>query len=202
MLCSYKKESLIEVRDWSIAGKSARSGIFHLLALEQRQPWELLAFSGWLQYHHRWFIIMRQGGTDLHTKRFRNMKNFTTKSVLIAEDHSAARRILTALMQKLGVTRVDSVANGMEALARIQEQPVELLVVDWNMPEMDGLELLKAIRANEDTKEIKVLMVTADDDKDHVLQAILAGADGYLVKPVTLERLEQKLEDIFKDEEE
>ena len=130
------------------------------------------------------------------------MKKFTTKSVLIAEDHSAARKILTALMAKLGVTRVDSVANGREALSRVQEQPVDLLIVDWNMPEMDGLELLKAIRADKDTEQIKVLMVTAEDDKDHVLQAILAGADGYLVKPVTIERLEQKLEDIFKDEEE
>ena len=130
------------------------------------------------------------------------MKKFTAKSVLIAEDHSVARRILTALIQKLGVTRVGSVANGVEALARIQEQPVDLLVVDWNMPDMDGLELLKAIRADKVTKEMKVLMVTAEDDKDHVLQAILAGADGYLVKPVTIERLEQKLEDIFKDKEE
>ena len=130
------------------------------------------------------------------------MKKFTSKSVLIAEDHSAARKILTVLIQKLGVTQVDSVANGVEALARIQEQPVDLLVVDWNMPEMDGLDLLKAIRADKDTQETKVLMVTAEDDKDHVLQAILAGADGYLVKPVTIERLEQKLEDIFKDEEE
>ena len=130
------------------------------------------------------------------------MKKFTTKSVLIAEDHSAARKILTALMAKLGVTRVDSVANGREALSRVQEQPVDLLIVDWNMPEMDGLELLKAIRADKDTEPIKVLMVTAEDDKDHVLQAILAGADGYLVKPVTIERLEQKLEDIFKDKEE
>jgi len=129
------------------------------------------------------------------------MKKFTSKSVLIAEDHSAARKILTAFMEKLGVTRVDSVADGKEALARIQEQPVDLLVVDWNMPEMDGLELLKAVRADKDTEEMKVLVVTADDDKDHVLQAILAGVDGYLVKPVTIERLEQKLEDIFKDED-
>ena len=129
------------------------------------------------------------------------MKKFNSKSVLIAEDHSAARKILTVLIQKLGVTKVESVQNGVEALAKIQEQPVDLLIVDWNMPEMDGLELLKAIRADKNTERTKVLMVTADDDKGHVLQAILAGADGYLVKPVTIERLEQKLDDIFKDEE-
>ena len=127
------------------------------------------------------------------------MKIFTSKSVLIAEDHSAARKILTVIIQKLGVTQVESVANGVEALSRIQEQPPDLLIVDWNMPEMDGLELLKAIRADKNTEGIKVLMVTADDDRDHVLQAILAGADGYLVKPVTIDRLEQKLEDIFKE---
>ena len=130
------------------------------------------------------------------------MKHISSKTVLIAEDHSAARKILTALIHKLGATQVESVHNGLEALAKVQEQPVDLLVVDWSMPEMDGLELTKAIRANKDTEGIKVLMVTADDDKDHVLQAILAGVDGYLVKPVTIERLEQKLEDIFKDEEE
>jgi len=129
------------------------------------------------------------------------MKKFNSKSVLIAEDHSAARKILTVLIQKLGVTKVESVQNGVEALAKIQEQPVDLLIVDWNMPEMDGLELLKAIRADKNTERTKVLMVTADDDKGHVLQAILAGADGYLVKPVTIERLEQKLDYIFKDEE-
>ncbi|MEC4673695.1 MAG: response regulator [Nitrospirota bacterium] len=127
------------------------------------------------------------------------MKKFTSKSVLIAEDHSAARKILTVLIQKLGVTQVESVANGVEALARIQVQPADLLIVDWNMPEMDGLELLKAIRADKNTEGTKVLMVTADDDRDHVLQAILAGADGYLVKPVTIERLEQKLDDIFRE---
>ena len=130
------------------------------------------------------------------------MKKISSKSVLIAEDHLEARKILTALIHKIGATHVDSVQNGVEALNKVQEQPVDLLVVDWNMPEMDGLELLKTLRSNEATKHIKFLMVTADNDKTHVLEAILAGADGYLVKPVTLERLEQKIEDIFKDEEE
>jgi len=128
------------------------------------------------------------------------MKKFANKSILIAEDHPDGRKLLVRLLEKLGVANVVAVPNGQEAQEQLQGQAFDLLLADWHMPTLDGLGLLKAVKADASLKATKVLMVTADDDQKHILEAILAGADGYLVKPVTQERLQQKLEDIFKDE--
>ncbi len=128
------------------------------------------------------------------------MKKFAKKSVLVAEDHPDGRKLVVRLLDKLGITNVVAVADGREAQEKLQGEPFDLLVVDWHMPALDGLGLLKAVKADAALKSMKVLMVTADDDQKHILEAILAGADGYLVKPVTQERLQQKLDDIFKDE--
>ncbi len=128
------------------------------------------------------------------------MKKYTNKSVLVAEDHPDGRKLVVRLLDKLGVTNVVAVANGQEAQEQLQGQAFDMLLADWHMPEMDGIELLKSVKADLSLKAMKVLMVTADDDQKHIREAILAGADGYLVKPVTQERLQQKLEDIFKNE--
>ncbi len=128
------------------------------------------------------------------------MKKYANKSVLVAEDHPDGRKLVVRLLDKLGVTNVVAVVNGQEAQEQLQGQAFDLLLADWHMPEMDGIELLKSVKADSSLKSLKVLMVTADDDQKHIREAILAGADGYLVKPVTQERLLQKLEDIFKDE--
>ena len=127
------------------------------------------------------------------------MKKYANKSVLVAEDHPDGRKLVVRLLDKLGVDNVVAVVNGQEAREQLQGQAFDLLLADWHMPEMDGIELLKSVKADSSLKSLKVLMVTADDDQKHILEAILAGADGYLVKPVTQERLQQKLEDIFKD---
>ena len=131
----------------------------------------------------------------------RNMKKYANKSILVAEDHPDGRKLVVRLLDKLGISNVVAVANGEEAKEQLQGQAFDLLLADWHMPKMDGLELLKSAKADAALKHMRVLMVTANDDKEHILEAILAGADGYLVKPVTQERLQQKLEDIFKDEE-
>ncbi len=128
------------------------------------------------------------------------MKKYANKSVLVAEDHPDGRRLVVLLLDKLGVTNVVAVVNGQEAQEQLQGQAFDLLLADWHMPEMDGIELLKFVKADSSLKSMKVLMVTADDDQKLIMEAILAGADGYLVKLVTQERLQQKLEDIFKDE--
>ncbi len=128
------------------------------------------------------------------------MKKYAKKSILVAEDHPDGRKLVVRLLEKLGVTNVVAVPNGQEAHEQLQGQAFDLLMADWHMPQLDGMGLLKTVKANPSLKSMKVLMVTADDDQQHILEAILAGADGYLVKPVTQERLQQKLEDIFKDE--
>ncbi len=128
------------------------------------------------------------------------MKKYANKSVLVAEDHPDGRKLVVRLLDKLGIANVVAVVNGQEAQKQIQGQAFDLLLADWHMPEMDGMELLKSVKADSSLKSLKVLMVTADDDHKHIREAILAGADGYLIKPVTQERLQQKLEDIFKDE--
>ncbi|MCZ6801772.1 MAG: response regulator [Nitrospirae bacterium] len=127
-------------------------------------------------------------------------KNYMSKSMLIVEDHKDARRILTHHLQQLGCTQVQAVEDGLKAQEVLQREPVDLILSDWKMPGMNGLELLKAVRADESTRHIKVVLITADDDKDRILEALLAGVDGYLVKPILQEHLQQKFEDIFKDE--
>lgn len=165
----------------------------------------ILDIYSYLQYHlgdRRLQTVKHHivGRSFLFAKEACEVKKFAKKSVLVAEDHPDGRKLIVRLLEKLGVSDVVAVTNGAEALNLLQDQVFDLLIVDWHMPTLDGLGVLQAVKADDTLKPMKVLMVTADDDKDHVLQAILAGADGYLVKPVTEERLQQKLEDIFKDE--
>ncbi|MFB3114632.1 MAG: response regulator, partial [Nitrospirales bacterium] len=92
------------------------------------------------------------------------MKKYANKSVLVAEDHPDGRRLVVLLLDKLGITNVVAVVNGQEAQEQLQGQAFDLLLADWHMPEMDGIELLKFVKADLSLKSMKVLMVTADDD--------------------------------------
>ena len=118
--------------------------------------------------------------------------------VLVVDDFSTMRRIVRGLLKELGFTNVDEAEDGVVALNKLKSEPFDFVVSDWNMPNMTGLELLKAIRADAKLAHLPVLMVTAEAKKENIIEAAKAGASGYVVKPFTAATLDEKLNKIFK----
>ena len=116
---------------------------------------------------------------------------------LIVDDFSTMRRIIRNLLKELEFTNADEAEDGVAALAKLRGGNFNFVVSDWNMPNMTGLELLKAIRADPTLKHLPVLMVTAEAKKENIIEAAQAGASGYVVKPFTAAVLEEKLNKIF-----
>ena len=116
---------------------------------------------------------------------------------LVVDDFFTTRRIVRNLLKELGFTNVDEAENGQNALQKLTSQPVDFVISDWNMPNMDGLQLLQAIRANTNLKHIPVMMVTAEAKRENIIAAAQAGASGYIVKPFTAATLNEKLCIIF-----
>lgn len=116
---------------------------------------------------------------------------------LVVDDFSTMRRIVRNLLKELGFTNVDEAEDGVVALNKLKGGGFEFVVSDWNMPNMTGIELLKAIRADAGLKHLPVLMVTAEAKKENIIEAAQAGASGYVVKPFTAATLEEKLNKIF-----
>ena len=114
---------------------------------------------------------------------------------LVVDDSKAVRMILARTLKELGY-EVREAANGRDALKVIAEEKnaVKLALVDWNMPEINGLELLKQIRANQELNSLKVIMVTTETELDQMTAALEAGADEYVMKPFTKDILLEKLE--------
>jgi len=116
---------------------------------------------------------------------------------LIVDDFSTMRRIIRNLLKELEFTNADEAEDGVAALAKLRGGNFDFVVSDWNMPNMTGIELLKAIRADDTLKHLPVLMVTAEAKKENIIAAAQAGASGYVVKPFTAAVLEEKLNKIF-----
>ncbi|MCE9663981.1 chemotaxis response regulator CheY [Halomonas sp. M5N1S17] len=118
-------------------------------------------------------------------------------SFLVVDDFPTMRRIVRSLLKELGYTNVEEAEDGQEALSKLRGGGFEFVVSDWNMPNLDGLEMLKQIRADDGLKTLPVLMVTAEAKKENIIAAAQAGASGYVVKPFTAATLEEKLNKIF-----
>ncbi len=116
---------------------------------------------------------------------------------LIVDDFSTMRRIVRNLLKELGYTSADEAEDGAVALQKLQGGSFDFVVTDWNMPNMDGLQLLQAIRADANLKSLPVLMITAEAKKENIIAAAQAGASGYIVKPFTAATLNEKLIKIF-----
>ncbi|CAQ84772.1 MULTISPECIES: chemotaxis response regulator CheY [Photorhabdus] len=116
---------------------------------------------------------------------------------LVVDDFSTMRRIVRNLLKELGFNNVEEAQDGSEALTKIRSSQFDFIISDWNMPNMDGLELLKIIREDAQLAKIPVLMVTAEAKKENIIAAAQAGASGYVVKPFTAATLEEKLNKIF-----
>ena len=116
---------------------------------------------------------------------------------LVVDDFSTMRRIVRNLLKELGYANVDEAEDGAMALSKLKNENFDFVISDWNMPNMDGLEMLKNIRADNAIGKLPVLMVTAEAKKENIIAAAQAGANGYVVKPFTAATLDEKLSKIF-----
>ncbi len=117
--------------------------------------------------------------------------------ILVVDDFSTMRRIIKNLLRDLGFNNTQEADDGSTALPMLQKGDFDFVVTDWNMPGMQGIDLLKAIRADEELKNIPVLMVTAEAKREQIIAAAQAGVNGYVVKPFTAATLKEKLDKIF-----
>ena len=117
--------------------------------------------------------------------------------VLVVDDFSTMRRIIKNLLRDLGFTNISEADDGNTALPMLKDGDFDFVVTDWNMPGMQGIDLLKAIRADARLSSIPVLMVTAEAKKEQIVMAAQAGVNGYIVKPFTAATLNTKLNKIF-----
>ena len=116
---------------------------------------------------------------------------------LVVDDFSTMRRIVRNLLKELGFTNVQEAEDGVDALNKLRGEDFDFVVSDWNMPNMTGIELLRAIRSDARLKHLPVLMVTAEAKRENIIEAAQAGASGYVVKPFTAGTLDEKLQKIF-----
>ncbi len=117
--------------------------------------------------------------------------------ILIVDDFSTMRRIIKNLLRDLGYNNSAEADDGKTGLPMLQTGNFDFLVTDWNMPGMSGIELLRAVRADEKLKDLPVLMVTAESKREQIVEAAEAGVNGYIVKPFTATTLKEKIDKIF-----
>ncbi len=117
--------------------------------------------------------------------------------VLVVDDFSTMRRIVKNLLRDLGFTNIQEADDGSTALPMLQNGDFDFVVTDWNMPGMQGIDLLKAIRADSNLAHIPVLLITAEAKKEQIIMAAQAGVNGYIVKPFTAGTLKTKIDKIF-----
>ncbi len=117
--------------------------------------------------------------------------------ILIVDDFSTMRRIIKNLLRDLGFNNTSEADDGQTAWPQLQTGNFDFLVTDWNMPGMDGLTLLKKVRADEKLSAMPILLVTAEAKREQIIEAAQAGVNGYVVKPFTAITLKEKIEKIF-----
>ena len=114
-------------------------------------------------------------------------------SIITVDDSSTMRRIIKNTLQKLGFETILEAGNGLEALEVMSKNKVDMIVTDWNMPEMDGLTFVKAVRAKDEYKDLPILMITTEAAKEDILTALRSGVNNYVVKHFTPETLQEKV---------
>lgn len=118
--------------------------------------------------------------------------------LLVVDDFATMRRIVSNLLRESGAVDITEAENGAEALRKLETGRIKFVVSDWNMPNMNGLELLQAVRNSPQLKDLPFLLVTAEARKENIVDAAQAGADGYIVKPFTAATLNEKIMMILK----
>jgi len=125
-------------------------------------------------------------------------QSIRNSTFLVVDDFSTMRRIVATLVRELGAERVVEAENGVQAWKKIELGGIDFVISDWNMPEMNGLELLKKVRAESNYRDMPFLLITAEARTDNIVEAVQSGADGYVVKPFTATVLAAKIANVLK----
>lgn len=121
----------------------------------------------------------------------------TSMRILIVDDFATMRHIMRKSLMELGFSNVTEAADGVDALEKLGREDIQFIISDWNMPNMMGIEFLRRVRATDRHKTTPFLMVTAEAKRENVLEAASAGVSQYIVKPFTVDSLQQKIAAIF-----
>jgi two-component system chemotaxis response regulator CheY len=117
--------------------------------------------------------------------------------VLVVDDILSMRHIVKRALMDIGFQDIQDAHNGEEGLKKLKEGGFGLLLLDWNMPVMSGIDVLRTVRLDQDIHSLPVIMITAEAKAEQIMEAIQAGASDYLVKPFTTQTLQEKLEKVF-----
>lgn len=117
--------------------------------------------------------------------------------ILVVDDFATMRKIIKNILTQLGFKNIFEADDGTSALEVLKKEKIDIIISDWNMPKMNGLELLKKVKGDPNLKDIIFIMVTAEAQKDNVIEAIKHGVNQYIVKPFTPETLKEKLEKVL-----
>ena len=117
--------------------------------------------------------------------------------VLVVDDSSTIRRIVKNTLERIGYSDVVEAENGIDALTKLKDGSIELVMTDWNMPEMDGITLVKSIRASDKFGAVPIIMVTTEAEKNEVMEAMQLGVNDYVIKPFTPDILKEKIQKIM-----
>ncbi|HLD95249.1 MAG TPA: response regulator [Alphaproteobacteria bacterium] len=123
--------------------------------------------------------------------------NLATARVLIVDDYKTMLRIIGNLLKQLGFQHIDEATDGSSALEKIKANHYDLVISDWNMEPMTGMDLLKSVRSSETTKSLPFIMVTAESKTENVIAAKQAGVSNYIVKPFNANTLKGKIEAVL-----
>lgn len=119
------------------------------------------------------------------------------KNILVVDDSSTMRRIVVNTLSRLGYTKVSQAGNGVEALAECEKAQFDCILTDWNMPEMEGLELVVRLRKMPNYSKVPIIMVTTEGGKSDVVEALTKGVNDYVVKPFTPDVIKSKMDRVF-----
>lgn len=117
--------------------------------------------------------------------------------VLVVDDQNSVRQMTRITLEQIGVRLIHEAENGVKAIDTANLQPLDLIISDYNMPEMDGLELLRAVRGHPSVRKVPFILVTGRGDRELVVKAAQAGANNYVVKPFTADILRTKIEQVM-----
>ena len=121
----------------------------------------------------------------------------TDMKILVVDDFSTMRRIVRNILKQLSFTTIEEAEDGDVAFEKLKADEFDFIISDWNMPNMTGLDLLKAVRSSDKLKDTPFLLITAESEKENIVQAAQAGVNDYIVKPFTADVLQAKINRIF-----
>lgn len=117
--------------------------------------------------------------------------------ILVVDDFPTQRKLMKRSLESLGFENVKEASDGVDALEKLRAEEFEFIICDWNMPKMMGIDLLRAVRADERLKRMPFLMVTAEVKRENIIEAAQAGVSNYIAKPFTVDALQEKLQAIL-----